>query len=91
MPQPASGGHPGRPRLSSNCRILARRNPLVTASDDGKASVWDATKGKRLATLSGHVGIVKAAFSPDGKRIVTTGLRQPREFGMRIRACCSLP
>ena len=34
--------------------------------------VWDADSGKTLATLQGHTAAVfSAAFSPDGKRIVT--------------------
>jgi WD40 repeat protein len=34
--------------------------------------VWDAESGRALAALTGHQGSVKtAAFSPDGKRVVT--------------------
>jgi WD40 repeat protein len=34
--------------------------------------VWDAETGRPLATLTGHTARVNdAAFSPDGKRIVT--------------------
>src|SRR5436305_1984388 len=42
------------------------------ASDDGTARVWDATTGAEVVTLGGHTGsVAAAAFSPDGKRVVT--------------------
>ncbi len=45
---------------------------IVTASVDNTARVWDAARGKVLATLEGHSSYVySAAYSPDGKRIVT--------------------
>jgi WD40 repeat protein len=45
----------------------------VTASWDGTARVWEATTGVQLAVLRGHEGVVvSAAFSPDGRYIVTT-------------------
>ena len=45
---------------------------LPTASQDKTARVWDADSGKVLASLEGHTFCVNsAAFSPDGKRVVT--------------------
>ena len=54
---------------------------IVTASNDRTARIWDADTGAQLAVLSGHGdgipgdeegGTVRsAAFSPDGRRIVT--------------------
>ena len=48
---------------------------IVTASEDGTARVWDATKlgvVKSLVELNGHEEEITAgAFSPDGTRIVT--------------------
>ena len=39
---------------------------------DKTARVWDADSGKTLASLQGHTGaVISAAFSPDGKRVVT--------------------
>ena len=51
-------------------------NRILTASDDGTAKVWAVTReaGRELFTLSAQAtrgGIVTAAFSPDGSRIVT--------------------
>jgi WD40 repeat protein len=44
----------------------------VTANGDKTARVWDATSGACLLTLEGHgSGVLSAAFSPDGRRIVT--------------------
>ena len=57
----------------------ARR--IVTASNDRTARIWDAASGVQLAVLSGHGeglpaddeggNVRSAAFSPDGRRIVT--------------------
>ena len=54
---------------------------IVTASNDRTARIWDAASGKQLAVLSGHGeglpadeeggNVRSAAFSPDGRRIVT--------------------
>ncbi|MDQ3652887.1 MAG: WD40 repeat domain-containing protein [Acidobacteriota bacterium] len=46
---------------------------IVTASDDYKARVWDASSGERLVTLSGHKKPVRsAAFNSEGTLIVTS-------------------
>ena len=46
---------------------------VVTASDDGTATIWDAKSGVEELTLKGGHGdaVVSASFSPDGLRIVT--------------------
>ena len=56
---------------------------VVTAADDKTARLWDSATGKPLATLIGHEGdVMSAAFSPDGKQVVTATLRQrPRGSG----------
>ncbi|MBI4956404.1 MAG: hypothetical protein HY908_30585, partial [Myxococcales bacterium] len=47
---------------------------LLTSGSDGVARVWDATSGRRLATLTGHVGsVLRASHAPDGTRILTLG------------------
>ncbi len=41
---------------------------------DGTARLWIATSGQQLLAIRGHrVSFNSAAFSPDGRRIVTTG------------------
>jgi WD40 repeat protein/TPR repeat protein len=54
---------------------------IVTASNDRTARIWDAASGAQLAVLSGHGegipldeeggNVRSAAYSPDGRRIVT--------------------
>jgi WD40 repeat protein len=45
---------------------------VVTASQDRTARMWDAESGRAVATLTRQQGSVHAAaFSPDGKRVVT--------------------
>jgi len=47
---------------------------IVTTMGDRTARVWDARTGEMLKTLAGHTDdIATAAYSPDGKRIVTGG------------------
>lgn len=47
-------------------------NLVVTASDDGTASVWETRTWKRVAELRGHRGAINGAnFSRDGRLVVT--------------------
>ncbi len=47
---------------------------LATAGQDRIVNVWDATSGKKLITLSGHLsGVNCVAFSSDGKRLASAG------------------
>ena len=49
----------------------------MTAGVDGTARIWDAATGQELLQLRGHTGTVFwAAYSPDGKTIVTGGQDQ---------------
>jgi WD40 repeat protein len=58
-------------RVSSLCYSPDGRY-IVSASDDGKAKLWDTITGKVLRTFTGHeMGIYSVCFSPDGKYIVT--------------------
>jgi WD40 repeat protein len=50
---------------------------LVTASDDENLKVWDVATGQEVLTLSGHSGAVTGvAFSPDGRRLVSSGWKK---------------
>lgn len=54
---------------------------LLTRSEDGSATVWDAASGARLARLDGHDGgLVSASFGGDGETVLTAG----REGGLRL-------
>jgi WD40 repeat protein/tetratricopeptide (TPR) repeat protein len=46
---------------------------VVTASKDGTARVWDAESGQQRVILRHGEHLYGAAFSPDGRRIVTDG------------------
>ncbi len=49
----------------------------MTASWDKTARIWDAAEANEIAVLHGHGNSVNsAAFSPDGKRIVTASYDQ---------------
>jgi WD40 repeat protein len=53
----------------------------VTASDDTTARIWDAETGQQLLSLVGHrVPISSAAFSPDGRRVVTASFERILDF-----------
>jgi len=45
---------------------------ITTNDKDNSIHLWDIDTGKELAVLQGHTGkVLHAAFSPDGKRVVT--------------------
>jgi WD40 repeat protein len=47
---------------------------IAIASLFSVAEIWDARKGVKLATLSGHRGVVNdVAFGPDGSTVATAG------------------
>ena len=47
-------------------------NGPYSADELGEAKVWDVSTGKELFSLTGHGCVFSVAFSPDGKRIVTS-------------------
>lgn len=41
---------------------------IATGGEGPRVYIWDATKGRLLATLTGHTGVIQAvAYSPNGK------------------------
>lgn len=65
----------GRPEYVDFTPDGARLAVAVQAGvAEGWATIWDVDTGDSLVTLRGHGAYVRtAAFSPDGRRIVTTG------------------
>jgi WD40 repeat protein/tRNA A-37 threonylcarbamoyl transferase component Bud32 len=57
-----------------------RSNSSLNTAEETAARVWDVTTGKELAALHWpertHAFVRTAMFSPDGKRILTAGVRQ---------------
>jgi WD40 repeat protein len=50
---------------------------IATASRDNKLILWDATTGKELAKWEADPqGALCAAFSPDGKMVLTGGVEK---------------
>lgn len=48
---------------------------VLTADLDHTAAIWDASTGRKLRTLQGHLGpVTSAAFSPDGKLVATASI-----------------
>ena len=44
----------------------------MTGSWDTTARMWDAETGRQVTVLAGHGNpVLRASFSPDGKRVVT--------------------
>jgi WD40 repeat protein/DNA-binding SARP family transcriptional activator len=56
---------------------------LATAGTDGTAILWDAVTGQTLLTVSNPLGFYRVAFSPDGRRLVTSG-GNPDENGNSV-------
>ena len=66
---------PGRLGIRS-VAFSADGQRILTGCGDGTAKVWDAASGKELLTLMGLMGSppwVRAAYSPDGRRIAAWG------------------
>ncbi|HME92472.1 MAG TPA: hypothetical protein VKE49_13665, partial [Myxococcaceae bacterium] len=58
-----------------DARFSSDGKRAVTASFDKTAKLWEATTGKLIAHLKGHLGrVLTARFSPDSERIVTASL-----------------
>jgi len=74
VPLTGSMRHQGEVELA---QLSPDGQPVVTASNDGTARLWDAVSGKPLGEPMKHEGIVNSAqFSPDGQRVVTASWDQ---------------
>jgi len=59
---------------------------LLSAASDGSFAVWELPSGKLLARNEVHRGVSRIAFSPDGKRFVTSGAdKTAREWDTKTR------
>jgi len=61
-----------------NCPSLAVAlspdGKMLAAAADRSVRLWDVARGRELATLEGHKGLVGAlAFAPDGRTLATAG------------------
>jgi WD40 repeat protein len=61
-------------QIITDARFSADGKRLLSASYDTTVRVWDVESGKELKRIQAHQPAAKcAAFSPDGKRIVSGG------------------
>ena len=73
------GGRIARVAFSPDGKRLAAGSsagggPGMTGADGpGVLQIWDATLGESLRTIRGHDGLIRMAFSPDGRRLATVG------------------
>jgi WD40 repeat protein len=74
----AEDGSSNSRTYASNGEQLAFRGSTLK---EGRAYVWDGATGKLVQTLNGHKhGITCAAWSPDGRRVLTADLSSGSEI-----------
>lgn len=62
----------GHERRINTLRFDRSGSRIVTASDDGKAKVWNVPDSSLRTSLTGHTDkVLGGSFSPDGARILT--------------------
>ena len=66
--------------------MVAPDNKRILTTDDKAARMWDAGSGQLLFTMSHGDTVYRAAFRPDGSRIICRGNEAVRIVS--IRACC---
>jgi WD40 repeat protein len=57
---------------------------VVAASSDGKLSRWDTNTGRLRHIIPTHPPVTTAAFSPDGRQLVSGSPRQNLADGAEI-------
>lgn len=63
------------PVVPTAIAVAARDSRIAAASTRGGVELWDPATGERLATLTGHNGLVTDVdFSSDGARVATSGV-----------------
>ena len=61
--------------------LAATTNPAFTDGIDAPVNLWNADTGQHLRTLKYHtVGVMAAAFSPNGKLLATSGIDDRLRF-----------
>ena len=82
----------GQTTIAFGVEFSADGQYLATASQDGKARLWDATTGELLLTLLGYEdGLAHAAFSADGQILATAnGDGTARLYLLPVEALASL-
>jgi WD40 repeat protein len=68
----------GKQIVTAGCDGMDQRG----ICQEGSARIWDATTGQEVVQLGGHIkGVNSAAYSPDGKQVVTAGCDGTSETG----------
>ena len=74
-------------KRAGGCLAVSVNARLVAGSPgSGLLTVWETDSGKEVWTLRGHKGMLtSAAFSPDGRRIVSVSSSQPEKRANEVK------